>query len=210
MKSLATLARVAALATFAVSSPWQAQGAPAETAAARTLAQTVCVHCHGAEGRSKDPTVPILEGQQRQYLEVALKEFRTADRRGPESHYMWGIGGAWLTDEEMVDGIADYFSKQAPVAGSPADPKAVALGRQIYETAVPGSGYPACAACHGARAEGLAIFPRLANQSVPYLMRQMTMERIGLRTGVSLHTAVLKGRSDADLAAVAAYLQSPR
>jgi cytochrome c553 len=176
------------------------------TAAARTLATSVCAHCHGREGRSTDPVIPNLAGQHRAYIEVQLKAFRAQKRRDPEAH-MWGITAAWLEDDRLVAEIANYFSSQSPAPGKAGDPTTVALGKQLYEKPNPERGFPNCAGCHGANAEGLSVFPRLAAQQTQYLVREMQMQRVGLRDAPPTHAA-LRGLTDDEIAALAAYLHS--
>ena len=40
----------------------------------------VCWSCHGVEGKPKDPSVPIIWGQQAAYLEKQMRDFRSGDR----------------------------------------------------------------------------------------------------------------------------------
>jgi cytochrome c553 len=175
--------------------------------AARTLAASVCAHCHGAEGRSTDPAVPGIAGQQRAYLEVQLKAFATKRRSDPEAHdYMWGITSAWLNDQLMTD-IADYFSSQPPAPGKSGDPAAVATGKQLFEKGSADRGVPACAGCHGVNAEGMSVFPRLAGQHAQYLARQLQMLRVRLRDSPVMH-GVVKNLTDEEIVALATYLQS--
>ena len=102
--------------------------------AVRSMANAVCATCHGNEGRSTNPAIPNLAGQQRAYIEIQLKAFRVQSRRDPEAHeYMWGIAATWLYDDKVVADIADYYSSQPPVHGKPADPAAAAIAKQLYE-----------------------------------------------------------------------------
>jgi cytochrome c553 len=174
--------------------------------AARNLAMGVCASCHGPEGRSTDPLVPRLAGQQRMYIEAQLKSFRTQSRSDPAAHdYMWGVA-ATLNDSITV-ALADYYSSQPPVPGTPGDSPTSAAGKQLYEKGDPGRGIQACATCHGANAQGTSIFPRLAGQHSEYLVKQMQMLRVRLRASPVMH-GVLKDITDADISALAGYLQS--
>ncbi len=174
----------------------------------RILASTVCAHCHGPEGRSTDSAVPRLAGQQRLYIQAQIKAFRAQKRRDPEAqHYMWGISSAWLEDDHVVAEIANYFSSQSPESGKPGDPTIVALGKQLYEKTALEGRIANCAVCHGSNAEGKAFFPRLAGQHAQYLVKEMQMQRVGLRDSPPTHSAV-RGLNDNEIAAIAAYLQS--
>jgi cytochrome c553 len=187
--------------------PCLAQTSPdaATTQAARTLATSECEGCHGAEGRSADPAVPTIAGQQQSYIEVRLKVFRARSRRDSGAHeYMCGISSAWLMNDQIITGLASYFSSQAPAPGQPSDPAVMATGKQLYEK---GSPEPACAGCHGVNAEGLSVVPRLAGQHAQYLVRQMQMLKASLRGSRLMH-GVVQNLNDNEMAAMATYLQS--
>jgi cytochrome c553 len=173
---------------------------------ARNLAAGMCSSCHGPDGRSTNPAVPRLAGQQRSYIEVQLKSFRTQARGDPEAHdYMWGIA-ATLSDSVSA-ALAEYFSSQAPVTGTPGDTKSAASGKQLYEKAGTDRGALACSGCHGQNAEGKLVFPRLAGQHSQYLVRQMQMMRVKLRNSPVMH-GMIKDLSDDDMKSLAAYLES--
>src|SRR3974390_2219131 len=107
--------------------------APGIGSADTTVAGTVhvCSSCHGPDGRSISPTFPRLAGQQKDYIVAQLQAFRDKTRADPHAQtYMWGMA-AQLSDS-TIDGIAAFYSSQAPVAGAPsASPQTVA-GAKIY------------------------------------------------------------------------------
>jgi cytochrome c553 len=175
--------------------------------AAANLAVNLCSTCHGPEGRGENPLVPRLAGQQRAYIEVQLKAFRSQSRNDPEAHdYMWGI--AATLNDNIVAGLAEYYAAQKPATGAPAKNAPVAAaGKALFDKGSPDRGIPPCAACHGMDAEGMSVFPRLAGQHGQYLARQMQMIQKKLRDSPVMHGA-LKELSDEDIVAVATYLQS--
>ncbi len=66
----------------------------------------------------------------------------------------------------------------------------------------------ACASCHGIHLQGQALFPRLAWQSAHYLGKQMKAYRDGQRLDDSgAMPGIVSTLSDADIAAIANYLQ---
>ena len=161
--------------------------------------------------------MPVIAGQQQSYIEGQLKAYRAQSRRDPEGHAsMEGIryysvdqintgnvsDSAGLLNDEIMTGLASYFSSQAPAPGKPGDPAAVATGKLLYEKGSPARGIPACAGCHGVNAEGFATVPRLAGQHAQYLVSQMQMLRVPVMHGV------VRTLSGNEMAAVAAYLQS--
>jgi cytochrome c553 len=207
---LPTLARVAvaALAMLALGAPY-AQTVPdaASRQAAVKLAENLCATCHGAQGRGDNPRIPRLAAQQRAYIEVQLKAFRSQSRNDPAAHeYMWGI--ASTLNDDIVAALAEYFSAQAPAASSaPTDAKLAATGKQLFEQGSPDRGAPPCTGCHGLNAEGMAVFPRLAGQHSEYLYIQLKLIQNKLRESPVMHGLIKQLRGD-EMTAVATYLQS--
>jgi len=72
----------------------------------------MCTGCHGVPGyKTAFPTVyhvPKIGGQQRAYIEAALKAYRSGDRSHPS---MRGIAGS-LTDEDIA-AFAAYYAGDA-------------------------------------------------------------------------------------------------
>jgi cytochrome c553 len=132
----------------------------------------VCSSCHGPSGRSISSTFPRLAGQQKDYIEAQLKAFRDHERADPHAKtYMWGMA-ARLTDDQ-ISGIAAYYSSQPPVPGTPSNSPLVDAGRRIFDEGISSAGVPPCKACHGEKAEGNSVIPRLAGQHPDYIERQL-------------------------------------
>lgn len=168
----------------------------------------VCSNCHGVDGNSVSPNFPRLAGQQQAYIVTQLENFRSHQRSDPPGfEYMWGISHS-LTDAQ-IKGLADYFSKQVPLPNdAKVDAQQVAAGKVIFENGVPAKEAPPCIACHGAKAEGLATFPRLANQHQDYLVKQLhVFQETEGRPGTPMKqvTHLLTPQEMED---VAAYLQA--
>lgn len=144
--------------------------------AGNVLAVQVCAACHGVNGQSQSPMVPILAGQQREYIVNQLRDYRDHTRSNKYAvQFMWGIAGS-LTDKQIQE-LADYFSKQAPVQVSKAsssDSK-LARGKEIFENGIPAKGVIQCNSCHGSKGEGMATFPRIAGQHRYYLIQQLNV-----------------------------------
>jgi cytochrome c553 len=204
------LARVAltTLALLTLTTPY-AQTAPdaATRQAAVKLAENLCASCHGAQGRGDNPRIPRLAGQQRAYIDVQLKAFRSQSRNDPAAHeYMWGVA-ATLSDD-IVAALAEYFSAQAPAPSSmPTDVRLAAAGKQLFEPGSPDRGAPPCTGCHGMNAEGMAVFPRLAGQHSEYLYIQLKLIQNKLRESPVMHGLIKQLRGD-EISAVVTYLQS--
>jgi len=76
--------------------------------AAPKAAQT-CVACHGNDGIGILPEYPNLAGQQADYIQVALKAYRSGQRKNP----VMGGMAAPLTDADIRE-LAHYYSSQRP------------------------------------------------------------------------------------------------
>jgi cytochrome c553 len=174
--------------------------------AAAKIAVQVCSNCHGPGGHSTSPIFPRLAGQQELYLVAQIKAFRSKQRGDPEAHdYMWGM--ATLLDDPMVEGLAKYFAAQTPSPGTPGDPVLIAKGSAIFESGDPATGVLACVGCHGPKAEGRAIFPRLAGQHAEYIERQLDVIQRELRASPIMH-GVVKNLDRDQMKAVAQFLQA--
>jgi len=64
-----------------------------------------CVACHGATGASANPAWPSLAGQQKDYMVVALKAYKSGTRK---NEVMSGIAKG-LSDDDM-EALAAYYS----------------------------------------------------------------------------------------------------
>jgi cytochrome c553 len=76
--------------------------------AAPKAAQT-CIACHGSEGVGILPEYPNLAGQHKDYLQTALKAYRSGQRKNA---VMAGMA-APLTDADIRE-LAAYYSSQRP------------------------------------------------------------------------------------------------
>ncbi|GAC1311479.1 MAG: c-type cytochrome [Steroidobacteraceae bacterium] len=199
--SMASIGAWLLLAAVAVG----AEAVPPPSAALRNTVQT-CAACHGADGHSVSPTFPNLAAQTAPYLEAQLKAFKDQTRSDPDAQaYMWGMT-AQLTDP-MIGELAGYYARQNAPKGPSADPKVTERGHEIFLQGVPARQIPPCASCHGAHGEGMAVFPRLAGQHAPYLLKQLLVIQSALRNAPVMH-GVVKDLTRAQMEAVAAYLES--
>jgi cytochrome c553 len=98
---LATLTAIVAISL----SPLAAHAA-GDAAAGKAKAAT-CAACHGANGKAMIPTYPNLAGQNPGYLEMAIKAYKTGERKGGQASVMAGMA-APLSDQDIAD-LAAYF-----------------------------------------------------------------------------------------------------
>lgn len=83
---------------------WAAKGNPA---AAKEKATTICAACHGADGNSPTPSFPKLAGQNADYLQVTLKQYRSKQRKNA----IMNGQAEKLTDKEIAD-LSAYYAAQ--------------------------------------------------------------------------------------------------
>jgi len=170
-------------------------------------AVNLCSTCHGPRGISTSPEFPILAAQRAGYLEAQIEAFRSKTREEKAAHdFMYGIAGN-LNDPRVITGIAHYYASQPPAPGRPGDPAIVAKGKEFFDKGSPDRGIPPCASCHGANAEGLADFPRLAGQHAKYVLRQLEYIQGLVRKAPVMH-GIVKDLTPDEMNAVAVFLQS--
>jgi cytochrome c553 len=113
-----------------------------------------CLSCHGVDGRSQIPYVPIIHGQQPEYLRHAMREYRDGGR----THGRAPVMGRYLHNlsDAEIDALADWFGEvrgetvgavvgeysafpvtvaaatTAPVTGTDAPTPAEATDRVVY------------------------------------------------------------------------------
>jgi cytochrome c5 len=180
---------VAALASSAVLA--QSGGAPAPDIGAGKKRAAACFACHNVDGISKIPGTPHLAGQERAYLEGALRAYRDGLTR---QNAVMNAMAKPLSDRDITN-IAAYFSLQVRMKDGQTAAQALELTERIRPpgyVAVATSSTPApaaatrsgaaaiaptakitprsgdavyqtsCAACHAA---GVAGAPKLADKS---------------------------------------------
>src|SRR5580692_1180274 len=177
----------------------------AQKIALRKTVET-CGTCHGVNGRSVAPTFPNLAAQMAPYIELQLKAFKDESRADPDAQaYMWGM--ASQLNESMISALAGYFAAQPAAPGKAGNSALIAQGKHLFEEGVPARQIPPCASCHGAHAEGLASFPRLAGQHAPYLLKQLLVIQSVLRAAPVMH-GVIRDLTKDQMQALVAYLES--
>ncbi len=196
-----------ACAVLAAAGAAVAQGKPAGIdPTAQKVAASICSACHGPTGVSVSPLFPRLAGQQEIYLAAQLKAFKAKTRGEADAHdYMWGM--ATLLDDSVIAGLAHYYAVQKPGPGIAGNAALIARGKLLFEKGDPTRGIVACASCHGDKAEGNSIFPRLAGQHAAYVARQLDVIQHKFRDSPIMH-GVIKELDPEGMKAVAEYVQS--
>lgn len=98
------LTAFALLLSGPLSSVAHASGSPA---AGKQKAAT-CVACHGEDGKGTAPEFPVLAGQYSSYLEQALKQYKSGERKNA---IMAGFAAA-LSEQDIKD-LAAYYARMA-------------------------------------------------------------------------------------------------
>lgn len=178
----------------------------AEKQTAEQIVNTVCAACHAADGNSVITLNPKLAAQHPEYLVKQLTEFKSGKRANA---VMSGMAAS-LSDEDMK-ALAAYFSGKTLKLAQAKTNGAGSLGEKIYRGGIAATNVPACAACHGATGAGLPKqFPRLASQHSDYTAAQLKAFRTGDRANAPMMMAIATKMTDAEMAAVADYIQGLR
>ena len=155
-----------------------------------------CGACHGAESNAPQAGVPLLAGQQREFLVLQMFYMREGLRDVPQMAGM--LKG--FTDRDLEDLATHYSSQPVPEAAASADASLRARGASLSKAL-------GCGSCHLADYSGQKHVPRIANQREDYLVIALTAYRDNKRTGTDTSmNAAMYQVSDADIAALAHYL----
>jgi len=152
----------------------------------------MCFGCHGVEGNSNNANFPSLAGQKPAYLVNQLRAFREGTRKNGMMQNM----AANLTDQEINNLAAFFASVQNKGAGG--DSGLAAKGK---------SKAPMCFGCHGDKAKGMGVTPRLAGQYPAYLQRQLQAFKDGTRKNGPM-SGIAKMLSEEEIKAVTEYMGS--
>ncbi len=168
-----------------------------------------CVGCHGQEGGSEQPGVPVIGGMSAFYLEYALEIYQQDGRSCPRHTGPDGVAVSMcelarsLTKAQLTRSAAHYAGQRFLAPEQSTDPAKVTAGAQLHQRH--------CAKCHsdnGARADDDAGI--LAGQWRAYL--QFTMEdfRSGRRQGPKPMNDKLKALRPAEVEALAHFYAAQR
>ncbi len=96
--------KLLALVVLAIAFPVAAASGDADVGKKKS---TPCAACHGANGVSASDAFPNLAGQYEDYLETALRHYKSGKRKNP----IMAGQVANLSSKDMAD-LAAYFSSQ--------------------------------------------------------------------------------------------------
>jgi cytochrome c553 len=153
----------------------------------------VCNTCHGEKGVPQNPTIPVIWGQQENYLVKQLHDFDSGNRGFEAMEWM----ASTLSQAEQASAAALFAKKSWP-----ARPAAAAAGATAPPIAA------VCQVCHQQNFVGGLPAPRLAGQSYEYLVEAMRRYADGERTNNADMMNLMKSLSAADREAMARYISS--
>jgi cytochrome c553 len=76
-----------------------------DMAAGRAKVQILCQNCHGMDGVALIPGAANLSGQQREYIRVQLRAYRSGSRQEAQMN----VVAKTLTDAD-IENLADWYS----------------------------------------------------------------------------------------------------
>jgi len=208
-------ATVLVVVAGAVADPSVAQEkavAKADAARGQQVASQVCATCHAADGNSTISGNPKLAQQHAHYLVKQLGDYTVrsgAQKPARENAIMNGIAPS-LSEQDRRD-VAAWFSSQAAKPGTARNKDTLELGQRIWRAGLPQKSLPACSGCHNPAGAGIPDqYPRLAGQHSEYTEATLKAFRDGTRRNNVPMQQIAARLSDAEIAAVADYIQGLR
>ena len=195
--------RVLAVLLCLQGAAWGADGA-AQMQRGEELVMGRCFLCHGATGDSSSPLYPKLAGQNSEYMLKQLRNFKRGERESSDMRKVVAD-----MDENDMQSVAFFFSRQQPSRGNSAYAEMRALGEKLFSQGDPARGLKPCRECHGDNGAGSATLPRIAGQHTLYIETQLTLFEERKRTNDNAQMQdVAKRLTTDEVRAVAEYLRS--
>jgi cytochrome c553 len=191
---------------------------PAAPKAPGEVYSSVCAACHDA-GVAGAPRADDGGEWARRFEEKGLDTLVSHAINGFQGMPARG-GNPSLTDEEVAGSVAYLLSNagvsvDAEVAEAEAPAAEAAAAPAVAGDAEAGKDrFATCVSCHGAEAQGMGIFPKLAGQSAEYIAGRLQQYRAGETVGPTSalmmpHASGLSDEAIADLAAYVATFGAP-
>ena len=177
-----------------------------EKSATQQTVENVCAACHAADGNSAISLNPKLAGQHPEYLLKQLTNFK----EGKRANVVMSGMVANLSADDMK-GLSAYYAGQKQTLAKAKSNGAGSLGEKIYRGGIAATGVPACASCHGANGAGIPKqYPRVAGQHADYALQQLRTLRTAERANAPMMMTIAAKMTDAEMQAVADYMQGMR
>jgi cytochrome c553 len=154
----------------------------------------MCLSCHGQDGNSQTTNIPSLAEQKPAYIANQLRAFRSGMRKGGMMNNM----AKGLSNAEINNLAAFFASLKNKSVGSDKE-ELISEGKRLA------SGM--CFGCHGGKAQGMGVTPRLAGQQPKYLVKQLRDFKNKTRRNPMMGS-IAGGFSDDEIKALAEYMSS--
>ena len=155
-----------------------------------------CTPCHGPDGNSPAPPVPIIAAQTARYIFLQLRDFKEGRRVEPQMQPFVKD----LTREDMIDLSAFFAAQKARPRPFTPDEARTARGETKAAAAL-------CTMCHLGGFMGQNEVPRVAGQYYEYLVKQLQDFKSGRRSNdAGTMAGVSRTLSDEDIDDLAHYL----
>jgi cytochrome c553 len=163
-----------------------------------------CIGCHGSEGNSDVLIYPNLANQHPEYIAKQLNNFKNKDR----VNYAMNQFAGGMTEDDIAD-MAAYFADPAAVANV-VSRKVMPVAAVTAEVIAGQTKAAVCAACHGADGNSpVAIYPKLAGQSVGYIVKQLQEFKAGTRKDPVM-APMAAALSEQDMLEIASYFAAQK
>ena len=218
MKSLTQLCLLAGGAVVAMlmagaDAHAQMQPAPkVDPARGQQIASQVCAACHGVDGNSAAPANPRLAQQHSEYLYKQLLDYtvRQGQQRPARENAIMNGMASQLSDDDKRN-VSAWFASQPSQMGTARNKQTLDLGQRIWRAGLPEKSLPACSGCHNPAGLGIPVqYPRLAAQHAEYVEATLRDFRQGTRRNNVAMQEIAAKLSDAEIRAVADYVQGLR
>ncbi|WP_085300532.1 c-type cytochrome [Cognaticolwellia mytili] len=163
-----------------------------------------CIGCHGSEGNSDVLIYPNLANQHPEYIAKQLNNFKNKDR----VNYAMNQFAGGMTEDDIAD-MAAYFADPAAVANV-VSRKVMPVAAVTAEVIAGQTKAAVCAACHGTDGNSpVAIYPKLAGQSVGYIVKQLQEFKAGTRKDPVM-APMAAALSEQDMLEIASYFAAQK
>lgn len=162
-----------------------------------------CAVCHAKNSVPTDSATPIIWGQNRGYVYLQLRDFKSATRASVNDVAMHALTQT-MSDAQML-AIATYVSAQPwpkPLA------RAIPPGEPLLLRGATLLAYGDCGACHFNNWNGYSANPRLRGQTAAYLKTTIGEFRSGKRRNSPGMSDLLLTYSEMDAEAIVTYLSN--
>ena len=154
----------------------------------------ICAGCHGSKGISTNFIYPNLAGQQAAYIATQLRAFK----KGTRTDAIMQPFTEQLSADD-INNLAAFFAEQKNETAHHPETNVI-----TEETIAKAS---MCKGCHGKQGEGRGTFPKLTNQHVHYLEKQLKDFKSSERKGGPM-SGIAKSLSDDDIKQFSHYFSN--